>query len=216
MSTPTPEELEARVAAATALRRLNHALVAHRADLATLGAIEQQADLLRTALEGHPERVHPFKATADFSMPDLEERSDRPRSLFSDSIVSGHANPMGMEASLWREGDEAVMEVTLGPAFEGAPGRAHGGVMAALIDELMGKVLGIIGTPAFTGRLSVTYRNPTPLGEAMIGRARCLEWHGRKISMTAEVHAGETLIAEAEALFIAVDPAHFTRGAAPS
>ena len=216
MSAPTHEELEARVRAATALRKLNHAMVAHRADLDTLEEIADQAALLRAALEGHPRRVHPFKSTADFSMPGPEELSTKPKPLFGDSIVSGRANPMGMEASLWKDGDEAVMQVTLGPAFEGAPDRAHGGVMAALIDELMGQVLGILGTPAFTGRLTVTYRNPTPLGVEMIGRARALDWTGRKITMSAEMHAGDTLIAEAEALFIAVDPAHFTRGATSS
>ena len=47
---------------------------------------------------------------------------------------------MGLNASLWREGDVAVMEVTLGRAFEGAPGRAHGGIVAALLDETMGLV----------------------------------------------------------------------------
>ena len=69
-----------------------------------------------------------------------------------------------------REGDEAVLTVTLGSAFEGAPGRAHGGVVATLIDEAMGMVLHIVGTPAFTGRLTVNYRAPTPLNEHLEDR----------------------------------------------
>ena len=77
----------------------------------------------------------------------------------------------------------------------------------------MCQVLCIIGTPAFTGLLSVTYRNPTPLGVLMVGHARATEWKGRKITMTAEMHAGDLLIAEADALFISVDPDHFTSGA---
>lgn len=210
----TPEaEAAARVEAATAIRRLSHSLVATRADMATLAEIAAVATALADALDAQERRSHPFKGTAGFSMPEPHAQGERPKHLFSDSIVSGRANPMGMEASLWKEGDEAVMEVTLGPAFEGAPDRAHGGVMAALIDELMGQVLGIIGTPAFTGRLTVTYRNPTPLGTLMVGRARATEQRGRKITMTAEMHAGDRLIAEAEALFIAVSPEQFTVGA---
>jgi len=215
VSTPL-EESQARIEAATALRRLNHALMAHRADLATLAEITAIAETMASSLEGQPARIHPFKATADFSMPEPHAEDEAPKALFSDSVVSGKANPMSIGASLWKDGDEALMRVTLGPAFEGAPGRAHGGVMAALIDELMGQVLGIIGTPAFTGRLTVTYRNPTPLGVELVGRARATEWRGRKISMTAEVYAGDTLIAESEALFISVNPEQFTSGAGTS
>jgi len=56
-----------------------------------------------------------------------EVGKDERHQLFSDSIVTGAANPMGLGGYLWREGDVAVQEVTLGKAFEGAPGRAHGG-----------------------------------------------------------------------------------------
>ena len=214
MSTPA-EELAARKDAATAIRRLSHAFMAHRSDLASLAQLAATATALAEQLEAEETRIHPFKGTANFSMPQALEEGEEPKHLFSDSIVSGKANPMGIGASLWKDGDEAVMEVVLGPAFEGAPGRAHGGVMAALIDELMGQVLGILGTPAFTGRLTGTYRNPTPLGITMIGRARATDWTGRKITMTAEMRAGDTLIAESEALFIAVDPEKFRSGASP-
>jgi len=212
MSDPTTL-LDARVRAATAMRRLNHAMVERSLDLELLDELASTAERLVRAVESQPERIHPFKGAANFSMPAPYERAAEPKNLFSDSIVSGRANPMSMEASLWSDGDEAVMEVVLGAAFEGAPDRAHGGIMAALIDELMGQVLGIIGTPAFTGRLTVTYRNPTPLGVPMIGRARATEHKGRKITMTAEMRAGDLLIAEAEALFITVTPQQFTVGA---
>jgi len=214
MATPA-DELRHRIEAATAMRRLSHAMMAHQVDEGTLAEMTTAANQLAARIEGGNRRQHPFKGTANFSMPEpgAEPVPDEPKHLFSDSIVSGRANPMGMEASLWKEREEAVMEVVLGPAFEGAPDRAHGGVMAALIDELMGQVLGIIGTPAFTGRLTVTYRNPTPLGQTMIGRARATDWTGRKITMTAEMRSGDLLIAEAEALFIAVSPEHFASGA---
>ena len=76
----------------------------------------------------------------DLRHPPVERAPIRSRNAFPDCVVSGMANPMGIGARLWREGEEAVCQVTLGPAFEGAPGRAHGGVVAALIDETMGLV----------------------------------------------------------------------------
>ena len=116
---------------------------------------------------------------------------------------------MGIAAHLFRTGTEAVGQVTLGPAFEGAPGRAHGGIVAALIDETMGLVFSINSTLAFTGRLTVTYRAPTPLGVPLEVRARMAGQSGRKLTVTAELKAGEQLLAQGEGLFIAVDPKHF-------
>ena len=54
------------------------------------------------------------------TIPTFDE--SRPTAIFSDSVVAGAANPMGLAAQLWRDGDVACMRVTLGKAFEGAPG----------------------------------------------------------------------------------------------
>jgi acyl-coenzyme A thioesterase PaaI-like protein len=203
------EELEARVRAATALRRLNHGIIAHDIDIEVLERIADAANQLADDVEAHDDRTRPQRSIDTWSMPDPGGEANRSTHLFADSIVSGSANPMGINASIGRRDGEAVLKVTLGPAHEGAPGRAHGGMVAAIIDETMGLCLGIIKTPAFTGRLTITYRNPTPLGVELTGSARVVEQQGRKILMTAEIKAGDQLIAEGDALFIAVDRSKF-------
>lgn len=202
---------EARLALAASLRQLGNALVAHQPDDDLLTEIARQVDAMLPRLEATPARPHAFlqHGPAIFSRAVAEGTEEAPRNAFPDCVVSGRANPMGIAARLWREGDEAVCQVTLGEAFEGAPGRAHGGVVAALIDETMGLVMSISATPAFTGRLSVTYRAPTPLGEPLEVRARLTERSGRKITVTAELRSAEQLLAQAEALFVAVEPEHF-------
>ncbi|HWE66146.1 MAG TPA: PaaI family thioesterase [Acidimicrobiales bacterium] len=201
----------ARLKAARELRRLGNALVSHQVDDAVLEEITARLGTLTPLVEAAPERTHAFLASgADFfaSRP-KGHRAEADEGFFPDCIVSGLANPMGMEARLQMDGDEAVMEVTLGAAFEGAPGRAHGGVVAALIDETMGLVLSITETLAFTGKLAVSYRAPTPLGLPITARARLSHQSGRRLTITAELRSHDTLLAEAEGLFIAVDPAHF-------
>jgi acyl-coenzyme A thioesterase PaaI-like protein len=99
--------------------------------------------------------------------------------------------------------------VTLGKAFEGAPGRAHGGIVAALIDETMGLVLAINDLFAFTAQLNITYVAPTPINEPISARAWLKEQNGRKLSIEARVEAGDNVIAKASALFISVDPQTF-------
>jgi acyl-coenzyme A thioesterase PaaI-like protein len=201
----------ARLALADSLRRLGNGLVAHQPDDELLRRITAQVDDLLPGVLAAPERPHAFhvQETGVFSEPRPDGRDAVVKNAFPDCVVSGRANPMGIAARLWREGDEAVCQVTLGEAFEGAPGRAHGGIVASLIDETMGLVISMARTPAYTGRLTVTYRAPTPVGQLLEVRSRLADRSGRKLTITAELKAGRTLLAQGEGLFIAVDPNDF-------
>jgi acyl-coenzyme A thioesterase PaaI-like protein len=206
-----PLTSDSRLALAATLRELGHALVAHQADDEVLDHIHEKIKDLIPKLADAPARPHALaeRGPALFDRPPEDGIESAPKDGFPDCIISGQANPMGVAARLWREGDEGVLQTTLGPAFEGAPGRAHGGIVASLIDEAMGIALSVTATPAFTGRLGVTYRGPTPIGEPLEVRARVTEIRGRKITITAELRTPDRLLAEAEALFIAVDPERF-------
>lgn len=205
------ETSDARLEAAAALRKLGNAFVAHQVDDEILTEITARIEALTPAMEQEPARTHAFLTHgADLFASRLRgDASVAQQSVFPDCVVSGLANPMGLEARLWMEGEESVMAVTLGAAFEGAPGRAHGGVVAALMDETMGLVMSIAGTPAFTGKLSITYRAPTPVGVPLTARARLSQRKGRKLTITSELRSDTALLAEAEGLFIAVDASHF-------
>lgn len=202
-----------RLRAAAALRRLGHAVVAHDAEEADLEALATMADELRARVEAAPRRSRPIGAMkqAQFAGP---TDAGEPLDHFPDCVVSGRANPLGIAIRVVREGNEAVAQVTLGPAFEGAPGRAHGGVVAAVFDDTLGFVLMMEQTPAYTGRLSITYRAPTPVNEPLEFRAHLRRRDGRKLEIVGQARHGDTLVAEAEGLFIAVDPAHFLAGRA--
>lgn len=209
---------EARLRAASALRDLGHTLVAHQPDDETFDAIAQWATELTVQLASTPPRR---EALIEARIAHMASRArsalaanERPHgSLFADSFVSGRANPMGINAVMSVDGDHSVATVTIGAGFEGAPGRSHGGVVAAIIDETMGGVLGIIHELAFTGWLKVTYRNPTPLHVPLECRAWLEHRNGRKLSLRSEVRDGDQLIAEAEALFIVVNPSGWAKAA---
>jgi len=199
---------EARVAASLALRRLGHAVVGHEVDDAVLERIEAMVnELLPDVGRGAP-RSRPVddmkRRLFDDPPPDGGSMSH-----FPDCIVSGEANPMGVAIKVHREGAEAVAKVTLGPAFEGAPGRAHGGVVAAIFDDAMGFVLSMERTPAYTGRLTVSYLAPTPVGEELEFRARLRDRTGRKLFIDGTAYHGSARVAEAEGLFIVIPPERF-------
>lgn len=195
-------DFAARIRAAAVVRRLGHAIVGH----------EIEPDLLHGLADELERRLPPIENGAPRSrMVEIMKRNvfhqpaDGQRiGTFPDCVVSGDANPMGMGVGFFRRGDEAVAHVTLGPAFEGAPDRAHGGVVAAIFDDLMGFVLHILGTPAFTGELTVRYLAPTPVKAEIEFRAWLRDRQERKIWIEAEAVYDGTVAATASGLFIAI------------
>jgi len=107
------------------------------------------------------------------------------------------------------DGEHAIANVTLGSALVGAPDRAHGGIVAALFDEIMGMVPPMHGHLAFTGWLRVDYVQPCPIGIPLEFRA----WHdstdGRKISVLGEARRGDddAVFATSSGLFISAKSA---------
>jgi hypothetical protein len=77
-----------------------------------------------------------------------------------------------IELDVRYDDDEVVADVVLQRAFEGAPGRAHGGIVAAAFDDVTGFVIGMLQEPAFTGELTVRYLAPVPVDEHLEIRAR--------------------------------------------
>ena len=193
------------------MRELGHEFVGRDLSDAQLDELSEELQVLRERVRDGTPRVRAFsrERMEDFtlSIPTYEEIGQR--QLFSDSIVAGGANPMGLAAQLWRDGDVACMRVTLGKAFEGAPGRAHGGVVAALLDEVMGLMNVIHGSMAFTAQLDITYLAPTPVGEPIIARAWLERRDERKHFVEATLHADDVMVARAKALFITIDRATF-------
>lgn len=202
--TPAPSP-DPRERAASALRRLGHALVGHDADPALLDRIAELAARTAATVEGGAPRTRPIDAIKR-QLWESPRADGEPMMHFAECVVSGPANPMGIALAVRRQGDVALAEVNLGPAFEGAPQRAHGGIIAAVFDDVMGYVLQFTRTPAYTGRLTVHYRAPVPVGRDLTVRGWLERRDGRKLSLRAELHA-ETLLCEAEALFIAIPPA---------
>ena len=202
---------ERRAVAAARLRDLGHEFMSRGLSDEELEQLTGRVEELLARVREAPPRVRTVSETAIAQFEETMSRDGRTHrhQLFVDSPVSGAANPLGVAAYLWREGDTAVMEATFGPAFEGAPGRVHGGMVAALIDEAMGLAMGLEGNVAFTVQLDISYRAATPLGEPVVVRARVEGREGRKLRLRALVTTGDTTVAEASAIFVTVDPTLF-------
>jgi acyl-coenzyme A thioesterase PaaI-like protein len=92
---------------------------------------------------------------------------------------------------------------TLTAAHGGPPARAHGGIAAVLLDQLLGVAAAAAGAPGLTAGLDIRYRRATPYDVPLELTGRWTGREGRKSFATGEIRAGGEVTAEATAVFIA-------------
>ena len=187
------------------MRRLGHAMIRHEADDALLERVAEAASRVAADLEAAPPRRRDLLELKR-RMVDVEVADGASVVHFDECFVSGPWNPMGIAIDVHRDGDDAVAEVALGAAFEGAPGRSHGGIVAAILDDVLGYLLTLQHVMAYTGELSVRYHAPTPIGQLLTFRAHLDGRDGRKLYTSATATAAGVTVATATATFVAVEP----------
>jgi acyl-coenzyme A thioesterase PaaI-like protein len=135
-----------------------------------------------------------------------------PEAAAKDNFVSGDTTGHRLTVRYFRDdpNDCLIAKVLLGPRAQGPPGHAHGGSMAALLDEAMGGAAWMNGHMVVSAELTIRFRRMLPLGTRCIVRANVTQADGRKVS-TAGTLCDEdgTLFCEGEALFIVLDPKRF-------
>jgi acyl-coenzyme A thioesterase PaaI-like protein len=107
------------------------------------------------------------------------------------------------------EGREVGASARFDDRHQGAPFYAHGGVVAAVLDDACGYVSYLVLRMFVTAHLEVDYRRPVVLGETYAVRARCVGIDGRKVHLAADLLDDEGLVAESRGLFVTVDIDHF-------
>jgi acyl-coenzyme A thioesterase PaaI-like protein len=121
------------------------------------------------------------------------------------SPVTGRLHPFAPPVRVTSIGRHVEGTVTFGAAYEGPPGYAHGGFVAAALDELLGLTLVAQHVPGMTGRLTVHYRRPTPLHTELRVIGEVVRVDGRKSYVEGRILDGDTVCSEAEGLFLTVD-----------
>jgi uncharacterized protein (TIGR00369 family) len=124
-------------------------------------------------------------------------------------FACGEANPGGMHLKfVYDEQRRAfVCRFRLPKRYTGPPGHCHGGIIATILDDAMGKVNKLRDVVALTSQMSVDYLRPVPLRTPLRVEGRELSVEGRRHTNIAEIwnEQGEVL-ARSKGTFIAVDP----------
>jgi acyl-coenzyme A thioesterase PaaI-like protein len=84
----------------------------------------------------------------------------------------------------------------------GPPGTVHGGWVAFAFDEVLAWSIVHAGYPGMTGRLTIRYRKPTPVGVPVEFRVEPPRVAGKVVNVHGTLTVGDTITAEADGLFV--------------
>jgi acyl-coenzyme A thioesterase PaaI-like protein len=159
---------------------------------------DSEVDRVRTELE---ELVARLRASQLDGAAGVRFNSESRVWNWGNAVVGAHnaiAPPLHVTQD---QSGRAHADVVLGAAYEGPPGKVHGGVAALLLDHIMGVTASGFRRITFTGTLTLRYERATPLGplhlESWIARE-----DGRKIFVEATVSDAEGVTVAAEGIFI--------------
>lgn len=177
---------------AQSVRGLIDATIRSEVDAADVAAakahIEAAADLLRAKqIDG------PFG---------VRITSDGDRMPWGNPAI-GVRNAIAPPLNIVRDQDGGIStDFHLGAAYEGPPGHVHGGMVAMVLDHVLGEVAASDPeTPRFTGTLTIRYLRATPLGD-LRAEGRITRSDGIKTFAVGHVSDAEGITAEAEGVFI--------------
>ena len=124
-------------------------------------------------------------------------------------FACGPNNPDGMRLRFTydEQRDCFVCRFRLDKRYTGPPGHCHGGIIATILDEAMGKVNKLRHVVALTSQITVDYLKPVPLNKPLRVESRELRVKGRTHVNVAEILNGKgEPLARSRGKFIAIDP----------
>ncbi len=135
------------------------------------------------------------------------EENDRPAkaSDYPDCFGCGRDNPHGLGLKLELRGAEVVSEFTPLPHHQGWPGIVHGGIICALLYELMENWGYLNGIVTMARSVDARLRRPAQIGQPIRGAAWLASRHGRDMDVAARLEGEEGVIAEGRASLVEID-----------
>jgi uncharacterized protein (TIGR00369 family) len=113
--------------------------------------------------------------------------------FFHQCFGCGPAHEIGLRVRCFQGEREVLSPIVVPARLAGPPGSAHGGIVAAYLDEVLaGAALGHTGRIHVTGELSIRYVRPTPVERPLLGRARATRQARRYLELEGTLEDLET------------------------
>ena len=123
-----------------------------------------------------------------------------------DCLICGIDNKFGLQAHFYEtENNTVVTKFKYKEEHQSYPGRTHGGMIAALLDELVGRAIWIKDPNMWgvTMTLNVKYRKPVPYDQLLIAEGKIISETSRTFTGTGEIRDLEgNVLATAQAIYM--------------
>jgi acyl-coenzyme A thioesterase PaaI-like protein len=120
----------------------------------------------------------------------------------------GRLNPWGLKLSFYESADGSGLWAPWTPVreHEGYDGIAHGGIITAVLDEVMAWTAYQQQIWAVTGKIAVSFRRPVEIGVPTRACGRIVADRGRAIELAGELRrdSDDVLLADATGMFMRV------------
>lgn len=140
--------------------------------------------------------------------PGHTEHIGKDHPLQNNCFACGRGNADGLQLEFFFDEDArtAFCKFNLPAKYQGPPGHAHGGIIATILDEAMGKVNKLRNVLALTRSMNVEYLKPVPLGKDLTVTGREERVEGRNHINAAEItDESGALLARSVGTFVAID-----------
>lgn len=130
--------------------------------------------------------------------------SDMTASEANQCFVCGPTNPIGLGVRFRLDGETCRGEFTPRPEHMGFTNVTHGGIVFALLDDVMANWMWLKGEHSFTAKADIRYRAELPVGTPVQMEGRCVKRKGRLAVMEGVLKgaADDFVYAEATASFM--------------
>ena len=132
-----------------------------------------------------------------------------------DTFVSGDQSGLRLRIRYYQREEDGSLraKVQFGPLAQGPPGHAHGGGMAAILDEAMGGAAWLAGYPVVAAQLSLSFQEMLPLLTPCIVKAQVTGVEGRKVHTRAFLCSIDEsrIYCQGTGLFVVLDRAQLER-----
>lgn len=129
-------------------------------------------------------------------------------------FVSGDRTGNRFRMNYFRDQEQnLVARVWFGPVTEGPPQHAHGGSIAAVLDEVLGLAAWAAGHQVVVGNLNVNFRQLLPIQTVVQVNTKIVSVKGRKVMVHGELCSLDgALFAVGECLCIKLTPEQIEAG----
>jgi acyl-coenzyme A thioesterase PaaI-like protein len=139
----------------------------------------------------------------------------RPQPNSQTCFVCGLSNTVGLKIRFYSANDDTCeARVTFSPEYNSYPGIAHGGIVATVLDETMGRA-GLAADPDrlfVTAKMEIKYRQSVPLEQEILFRGHIVKDRGRIIQVEGEVILPDgTTAVEASGTMVQIPPEELAR-----